>query len=36
MQVGRRQQGVMTPSVAIDKVFLYVGDLSPVLVSLIS
>lgn len=36
MQVGRRQQGVMTPSVAIDKIFLHVRDLLPVLINLIS
>lgn len=35
MQVGRRQQGVMTPSIAIDEIFLYIGDLGPVLVNLI-
>ena len=36
MKVGRRQQGIMTTSFTIEKIFLHVCDLFPVFVNLIS
>lgn len=36
VKVGRRQQGIMTTSFTIEKIFLHVCDLFPVFVHLIS